>query len=104
MIIHDKPALPAAGPLPVSGGETPPAPAPPLGVAVAGGAAVFVAAGGEVFVAAGVADGSGVSVDSLRGGCVGFGHVTPLPNAENDCLVSGVLLGHGVGSGVAVGD
>ena len=49
-----------------------------------------------MFVASGVSDGSGVFVDSLRGGCVGT-HVAGIGGLNSS-------QGSIVGSGVAVGD
>jgi hypothetical protein len=92
---------PDPGPLPVSGGDTPPAPAPPLGVAVGAGPDVLVASGvSGTSLAAAVA--VGVSSPSLRGGCVGI--ATQVGGGSlNWSHGSGVGSGVEVGSGVGVG-
>jgi hypothetical protein len=84
-----------AAPVPVSGGETPPAPAPPLGVDVAAAGVLVGSSSSGSSVGVEVSVDVGVSVGSARGGCVGT-HV-----AGNGGL--NVSQGSMVGSGVDVG-
>jgi hypothetical protein len=100
----------ASPPVPVFGGATPPPPAPPVGVLVAG---AVVGAGGAVFVASGSSVGAGVfggvGVWVFGGPSVGVSHTGPFsPNATSSAPLSPLKdckHGSGVGSPtVAVAD